>query len=172
MQTNFSRRNFIKKSALLATAVGVGNRFRAIAIDSPLRYSLPYDGEVVAPDIPFRPRRVASWWNTLDDLLWSQKSVRDKVKRRAEGFAAAHIDTAMNYGFHVRFDFANYFGQMNEYFHAVKEELHQYDIKFIEHYSCNHVQRPRDKDEFDKLHRSHGIMCCCSTIGCRRTRPI
>lgn len=155
METNFSRRNFIKKSALLVTAVGVGNRFHTFAMDSPLHYSLPYDGEVVAPDIPFRPRRVASWWNTLEDLLWSQKSVRDKVKRRAEGFATAHIDTAMNYGFHVRFDFANYFGQMNEYFHAVKEELHQYDIRFIEHYSCNHVQRPRDKAEFDKLHRNH-----------------
>ncbi len=154
METNFNRRDFIKKSALLVTSVGLGSHFQSGALAAP--YLAPFQGErgIYPPDIPFRPRRVASWWNTLDDLLWSQKVIRDKVKRRAEGFASAHIDTAMNYGFHVRFDFANYFGQLNEYFHAIKEELHQYDIKFIEHYSCNHVERPRGKEEFDKLHRT------------------
>ena len=155
MDASFNRRDFIKKSALLTTALGVGKALPLSAFDSAYPVILPGSLEELAPDVPFRPRRVASWWNTLEDLLWSQKSVRDKVKRRAEGFATAHIDTAMNYGFHVRFDFANYFGQMNEYFHFVKEELHKYDIKFIEHYSCNHVQRPRNKEEFDKLHRSH-----------------
>ncbi|MDD2475510.1 MAG: hypothetical protein PHI32_06335 [Dysgonamonadaceae bacterium] len=88
-------------------------------------------------------------------MLWSQKVIKDKVKRRAEGFASANIDTAMNYGFHVRFDYSNYFGRLNEYFNFVKEELHQYDIKFIEHYSCNHVHQPKTQEEKEKLHRSH-----------------
>ncbi len=100
------------------------------------------------------PKRIASWWSSLENLLWSQKKQRDLVKKRAAGFAEAKIDTAINFGFHVRFDFSNYFGQMNEYFAAVKQELHQYGIKFMDHYSCNHVERPRGKAEFDKLHRT------------------
>ncbi len=155
MKSQLNRRDFLKRSTLFVAGAGLSNQL----IASSSQVSNIFTGKqlrvVPAPDIPFRPRRVASWWNTLDDLLWSQKVVKDKVKRRAEGFASANIDTAMNYGFHVRFDYANYFGRLNEYFHFVKEELHKYDIKFIEHYSCNHVHRPRSKEEEDKLHRRH-----------------
>jgi len=101
----------------------------------------------------FIPNHVASWWCTLDDILWPQKSVIDNIKRRAEGFAKAKIDTAINYGFHIRFDFSNYFGQLHGYYHNVCEELHKYDIKFMDHYSCNHVERPRGEDEIKKLNR-------------------
>jgi hypothetical protein len=107
------------------------------------------------PDVPFIPRRIASWWNTIEDLQWSQKHVRDKIKRRAEAFAEAKIDMAINYGFHIRFDFSNYFGQMHGYMANVCEELHKYGIKFMDHYSCNHVQRPRNEEEFRTLHRMH-----------------
>ncbi|MFV0606783.1 MAG: twin-arginine translocation signal domain-containing protein [Niabella sp.] len=155
MQSPNSRRNFIKLSTLSGLGLGLSSTMPSLA------YEIFKQDNGAAffvsgknPDIPFVPRRVASWWNTIEDLQWNQKSIRDKVKRRAEGFARANIDTAMNYGFHVRFDFANYFGRLNEYFAAVKEELHKYDIKFIEHYSCNHVERPRGKEEFDKLHRN------------------
>lgn len=106
------------------------------------------------PDTPFIPRRLGSWWSTLEDLLWSQKKITDKIKRRAAGFAEANIDTAVNFGFHIRFDFANYFGQLHGYFADVHEELHKYNIKFIEHYSCNHVERPRGDAEFKKLHKT------------------
>lgn len=150
-----SRRNFIKLSALSGLGLGLNNSVPSIAAEVFKRESgaaLFMPGG--KPDIPFVPRRVASWWNSIEDLQWNQKAIRDKVKRRAEGFAKANIDTAMNYGFHVRFDFANYFGQLNEYFAATKEELNKYGIKFIEHYSCNHVERPRGKEEFDKLHRT------------------
>jgi hypothetical protein len=105
------------------------------------------------PDVPFVPRRMASWWNTLEDLQWPQKKIVDKIKRRAEGFAAAKIDTAINFGFHIRFDFANYFGQLHGYFATVREQLHQYGIRYMEHYSCNHVERPRGDAEFRKLHK-------------------
>ena len=107
------------------------------------------------PDIPFVPHRVARWWIDLEDLQWSQKSVRDKIKRRAEAFAEAKIDTAINGGCHIRFDFSNYFGQLHGYLANVCEELHKHGIKYIDHYSCNHVQRPRDEEEFHKLHRNH-----------------
>lgn len=155
MKTIINRRDFIKSSALVVAGTGLGNQLYSAVAEHPFLSITPDQRLITAPDIPFRPRRVASWWNTLDDLLWSQKVIKDKVKRRAEGFASAHIDTAMNYGFHVRFDYSNYFGRLNEYFHFVKEELNQYDIKFIEHYSCNHVHRPRGKEEREKLHRTH-----------------
>ena len=160
MKKNINRRDFMKKSTLIAAGIGFGDKLYPSIVSNPVIKSELYNPSkiisvVKAPDIPFTPRRVASWWNTLDELLWSQKVIKDMVKRRAEGFASANIDTAMNYGFHVRFDYSNYFGRLNEYFNFVKEELHQYDIKFIEHYSCNHVHRPRTQEEKERLHRSH-----------------
>ena len=103
----------------------------------------------------FIPRRTASWWCSIEDLLWPEKNILDKIKRRAEKFAAANIDTAINFGFHVRFDFSNYFSQLHGYYAAVCEELHKNGIRFMDHYSCNHVQRPRNIDEFNKVHKNH-----------------
>lgn len=102
----------------------------------------------------FNPRRAASWWCTLEDLLWPEKKVVDKIKQRAEAFANAGIDTAINFGFHIRFDYANYFHQLHGYYRNVCEELHKYHIRFMDHYSCNHTIRPRNKSEFKKVHRT------------------
>jgi hypothetical protein len=101
----------------------------------------------------FIPNRVASWWTTIADLQWPQKKIADTIKKRAAGFAKAQIDTAVNFGFHIRFDFSNYFGQLHGYYANVCEELHRYDIKFIEHYSCNHISRPKDEAELRKMNR-------------------
>lgn len=103
----------------------------------------------------FIPRRAASWWCTLPDILWPEKNIIDKIKQRAEDFASADIDTAINFGFHVRFDFSNYFSQLHGYYARVCEELHNNGIRFMDHYSCNHVQRPRNEDEFNKVHKNH-----------------
>ncbi|GAB3916859.1 hypothetical protein [Mucilaginibacter boryungensis] len=112
------------------------------------------------PDLPFIPNRAASWWCTIEDLQWSQKAIIDKIKRRAAAFAEAKIDTAINFGFHVRFDFSNYFGQLHGYYANVCNELHRYGIKFMDHYSCNHVERPRGNAEFRALHKNnrHGVL--------------
>lgn len=141
-QTN-NRRQFIRLITLSGLAIPMSRTLTFLP-------AVPTTG---SPDIPFIPRRVASWWCTLDDLQWPQKPIIDKIKRRAEGFAAAHIDTAVSYGFHIRFDFANYFGQLHGYLAQVKEELHRYGIKFMDHYSCNHVERPRGETELRKLHK-------------------
>ncbi len=101
----------------------------------------------------FIPRRAASWWTTLEDLQWSQKKIKDKIKRRAEGFAKAGIDTAINFGFHLRFDFSDYFHQLHGYFANVCDELHARDIKFMDHYSCNHVERPRGEAELRAMNK-------------------
>ncbi len=103
----------------------------------------------------FVPIRTASWWCSLEDILWPEKNIIDKIKRRSEEFASANIDTAINFGFHVRFDFSNYFSQLHGYYARVCEELHNNGIRFMDHYSCNHVQRPRNDEEFAKVHKNH-----------------
>lgn len=155
-----SRRKFIKQT--LASGIGLSMGGTSLSNTPNVKpqineISLPDLSKMIStpPDIPFVPRRVASWWVTIEDLQWSQKSIRDKIKRRAEAFAEAKIDMVVNYGFHIRFDFSNYFGQLHGLMANACEELHQYGIKFMDHYSCNHVQRPKNEDEFHKLHRSH-----------------
>ena len=100
----------------------------------------------------FRPYKMSCWWCSVEDLLWPQRKITDKIKRRAEGFAKANIDTVLNFGFHTRFDFSNYFGSLHGYLHDVCEELHKYGIKYMDHYSCNVIQRPKNKVELIKMH--------------------
>lgn len=153
MRHKHTRRDFIRTSGITAFGIGITGSnpftlqnfpFQKSDSDNPIRTDI---------SLPFVPTRAASWWCTLEDILWPQKKITDKIKRRAEAFSTAGIDTAINFGFHIRFDFSNYFGQLHGYYANVCEELHKYDIKFLDHYSCNHVERPRGEDEFRKLHR-------------------
>ena len=160
MHSDNSRRKFIKQAVISGVGLSMGGVSLANTptVESPAKQIvLPDVSKLVStpPDIPFAPRRIASWWNTIEDLQWSQKSIRDKIKRRAEAFAEAKIDMVVNYGFHIRFDFSNYFGQLHGLWANACEELHKYGIKFMDHYSCNHVERPRNEEDFHKLHRSH-----------------
>ncbi|MDN3656845.1 hypothetical protein QWZ08_14455 [Ferruginibacter paludis] len=146
MKHPHNRRAFIKMTALTAAGIGLSNGL-------PLVYAnnLQQAGRFAEP--AFIPSRSASWWTTMDDLQWPQKHVIDKIKRRAEGFAKAGIDTAIIFGFGLRFDFSNYFGQVHGYFANVAEELHQHGIKLMDHYSCNEIERPRNAAEFKKMHQ-------------------
>lgn len=162
MKTDYSRRNFVKQSAISAIGLGVVNNVPLFG-QTPLskdsnngqieNQGSPVSGLPSPFSLPASPTRAASWWCTIEDLLWSQKKITDKIKRRAAAFADAKIDTAINFGFHFRFNFANYFGQLNGYYANVCEELQKYDIKFIDHYSCNLIARPRGEAEFKKIHR-------------------
>ena len=107
----------------------------------------------VSAEPAFVPSRAASWWCTMEDLQWPQQHVVDRIKRRADGFAKAGIDTAINFGFGLRFDFSNYFAQVHGYFANVCEELHKHGIRFMDHYSCNEIERPRNGEEFRKMHQ-------------------
>ena len=155
MKQKNNRREFIKMAAMSGIGIGLSNHITGAPyhfLKSEVQNKTA--GNIISSQQPaFIPRRVASWWCTLDDILWPQKSVIDHIKRRAEAFAKAKIDTAMNFGFHIRFDFSNYFGQLHGYYHNVCEELHKYDIKFIDHYSCNDVERPRGEEEIRKLNK-------------------
>jgi hypothetical protein len=146
-----NRREFIKMAGISGASIALANTISPLyGAVAPKEFTLA--GQAAsAPS--FFPNRAASWWCTIEDLQWSQKKIVDKIKRRAAHFAEAGIDTAINYGFHIRFDFSNYFGQVHGYQNNVCEELHKYGIKFMDHYSCNHVERPRGPVEYKKLHR-------------------
>jgi len=103
----------------------------------------------------FVPRKMASWVTELEDILWPDNKIVEKIKKRAAGFANAGIDTAINYGFHLRFDFSDYFETLHGYYKNVCDELHKYGIKFMDHYSCNLIERPRTKEDFFYLHNAH-----------------
>ena len=151
MKSLYSRRNFVKKSAVSALGLGLVSNsplFGQNIFAKPANLPIDADAE---NKLLFVPKRAASWWCTIEDLQWPQKAIVEKIKRRAEAFSNAKIDTAINFGFHIRFDFSNYFGQLHGYYANVCEELHQYDIKFMDHYSCNHIERPRGEAEFKKL---------------------
>jgi len=151
MKQSYSRRDFVRISGINAIGIGVAGNIPVIGQNLLMHeYATETDPDV---KLAFVPVRMASWWCTLEDILWPQKMIVDKIKRRAEAFSKAGIDTTINFGFHIRFDFSNYFGQLHGYYANVCEELHKYDIKFMDHYSCNHVERPRGEEELRKLHR-------------------
>lgn len=155
MNTKTNRRQFLRLTALSTASLGVPFIFTggvAAAPKQPAAAGIPAIGEAATATAKsgtsFIPNRAASWWTSLENLQWPQKYVLDKIKRRADGYAKAGIDTAINFGFHTRFDFSNYFGVLHGYFAAVCEELHQRNIRWIDHYSCNHVIRPRTEADF------------------------
>jgi hypothetical protein len=112
-------------------------------------------GDRQAPYRYFKPRKMASWVTELEDILWPANNIVEKIKKRAKSFADAGIDTAINFGFHLRFDFSDYFEMLHGYFKNVCDELHKYGIKFMDHYSCNLVERPRTKEDLYFLHNAH-----------------
>ncbi|MBO9620305.1 MAG: hypothetical protein J7539_14860, partial [Niabella sp.] len=145
-----NRRSFIKKSILAGTAVSMQN----IVAGNQLSRIFMQPLKTTPSGAPFIPNRVASWWAILEDIQWPQKKIVDKIKKRAAGFAEAKIDTAIGYGFHVRFDFSNYFSQLHGYYANVSEELKKYGIRFMDHYSCNNVERPANNEERLKLNEN------------------
>ncbi|MFT3934448.1 MAG: hypothetical protein QM726_12575 [Chitinophagaceae bacterium] len=156
---NNNRRQFLKKTALSAAGFGLASSFPAVYGNDLFKAAQKSTGFIANPD--FVPNRIASWWTTIEDLQWPQKKITDAIKKRAEGFAKAKIDTAVNFGFHIRFDFSNYFGQMHGYYNDVCEALHARGIKFMEHYSCNHISRPKNEAEMkmmNKFQRHHVLL--------------
>ena len=107
---------------------------------------------IVSPRAAATPQHVASWWSVAEDLLWPEKRVKDKIRRRADALAAADIDTVLQFGFHFRFDFVWSFGAMHGYFAEIAEALHERDIRFLDHYSCNLIARPTSEEERIKYH--------------------
>lgn len=111
-----------------------------------------YSQEDKPKELLFHPIRTASWWSKLEDLQWPEKRARDMVRRRADALAEAGVDTVIHFGFHFRFDFFPYFGAMHGLFADIAETLHERDIRFLDHYSCNLVARPNSESERMRYH--------------------
>lgn len=150
-----NRREFLKMTAI--SGIGVSMSGHVSPLLSAQMGSSKISTGILSPNNKqsgiFIPRRAASWWCTLEDILWPEKKITDKIKRRAHNFAQAGIDTAINFGFHIRFDYSDYFHQLHGYYRDVCEELHRYNIRFMDHYSCNHTIRPRNEAEFKRVHQ-------------------
>jgi len=131
-----TRRDFMKRSAAAVIGTKCENAF-AIGAEQPAKSTAQAVGTGKA-----YPLRVISWWSTLNDLEWPARSIRDKIQRRADQMATAKIDAAINFGFHYRFDFAPYFGALHGYLADVAKALHERNIQFIDHFSCNVIARP------------------------------
>lgn len=101
------------------------------------------------------PRRAVSWWTTINELQWPNRSVRDDIRRRADALAEAGVDLAINFGCHMRFDFAMVFGSLHGYLGEVADELHRVGIRFFDHYSSNVITRPRGAAGRAHAHRSN-----------------
>jgi len=120
MNDKSDRQKFKKTAALTGAGLGLAHTFPALNAGS-VRMIGSTVYQTSNGSNSSIPNRVASWWTTIVDLQWPQKKITDKIKRRAESFAKAGIDTAINFGFHIRFDFADYFGQLHGYYADVCE---------------------------------------------------
>lgn len=157
MKSTTNRRDFIKMTTMSGAAIGLAGSIPNLYAGSLNTIQRPNSSTTISA---FVPNRVASWWCTLEDLQWPQKHVVDKIKRRAAGFSKAGIDTAINFGFGLRFDFSNYFAQLHGYLANVSEALRYEGVRFMDHYSCNEVARPRNEAEFRKMHefQRHAVL--------------
>lgn len=131
-----TRRDFIKQSVAVMMGAECENTFAGAAAPTA-------NGKaILATEVRPYPRRVISWWSKIDDLEWPAPAIREKIQRRADQMAAAKIDVAINFGFHYRFDFAPYFGALHGYYADVATALHERNIQFMDHFSCNVIARP------------------------------
>jgi hypothetical protein len=111
--------------------------------------------------VPFRPKRTASWWSKLEDLQWPEKRARDMIRRRADALVEANVDTVIHFGFHFRFDFFPFFGAMHGLLADIAVALHEREIRFLDHYSCNLLARPNSEEERLRYHthqRHHVVL--------------
>ncbi|MBZ5856855.1 twin-arginine translocation signal domain-containing protein [Flavihumibacter profundi] len=148
MERKTTRRRFIQLAATAGAGLGLSSPLPAMYSGGLFTLNSMGGTSNNPANEGFIPNRAASWWCDIQDIQWPQKAIRDKIKRRAENFAKAQIDTAINFGFHNRFDFAPYFKQLHGYYNNVCEELHKQNIRFMDHYSCNHITRPRNEADF------------------------
>ena len=171
MNGKTNRRKFIQMATLSGAGLGLANSFPALYAGS-LQLINKDNTPLLSGAAGFVPNRAASWWCTIEDLQWPQKQVVDKIKRRAEGFAKAQIDTAINFGFHNRFDFANYFSQLHGYYANVCEELHKNGVRFMDHYSCNDITRPRNAEDFRYVHKyeRHAVLLFPDNIAAKHAQ--
>ena len=88
-----------------------------------------------------KPKRIAAWWYSLEDLNWPSVDGKEKIEKYAKELYDSDVDTVILYGAHFRFDWLPYFTILHSYIKAIADELHKYGIKLFDHHSVNLVHR-------------------------------
>ena len=109
-----------------------------------------------------KPLRMCSWWLCWEDLSWPREPLKDKIRYRADRFKVNHIDTAVIFGAHFRWDFMPLWSVLHDELHFIAEELHQRDIALIDHHSAVLTHRYRNMEDRQRmtLYTPHHIPFC------------
>ena len=100
--------------------------------------------------------RAVSWWIVWDDLKWPDDDVYDKIKRRADLMKASNTDTAVIFGAHFRWDFMPIWDCLHDLMATIADELHQRDLKLIDHHSSVLVHRYSNRKEMRNVKMHSG----------------
>ena len=94
--------------------------------------------------------RMASWWIKWEDLIYPDKGIEEKIKRKAEKFKQAGVNTAIIFGAHFRWDFIYIWDRLHLLIRFTADELHKRDIQLFDHHSAVLTHRIRnEKDRWD-----------------------
>ena len=97
-----------------------------------------------------KPKRIAAWWYSLEDLNWPSVDGKEKIEKYAKELYDSDVDTVILYGAHFRFDWLPYFTILHSYIKAIADELHKYGIKLFDHHSVNLVHRYTTVEEMER----------------------
>ena len=90
---------------------------------------------------PKRHFRAATWWVEWEDLELGNPGIYDKIRRRADSFAAAAVDTAIIFGTHFRWDFRPYWPVLHALLSDVSRALNERGIALFDHHSATLIHR-------------------------------
>ncbi len=85
--------------------------------------------------------KMTSWWIVWEDLKWPDDDVYKKIIRRADLMLESHVDAAIVFGAHFRWDFMPIWDCLHDYMRTVASELHKRNIKFLDHHSATLTHR-------------------------------
>ncbi|MDD3925730.1 MAG: hypothetical protein PHT33_03630 [bacterium] len=89
----------------------------------------------------------------MSDLQWPSPILDDKINRRADAMAAVGINLAIQYGFHLRWDYLPVMERLHGYLRQVRESLEARGITFADHHSSVVVHRVRNDQDRAKIQR-------------------
>ncbi len=95
--------------------------------------------------------RMVSWWIRWEDLEWPLPQLEDKIRYRADKLAENSVSHAVIFGAHFRWDFMPLWMNLHDMFAFIADELHQRNIKLIDHHSSVLTHRYNDRREMAEM---------------------
>ena len=108
---------------------------------------------------PKKTYRAVSWPINWNDLELGNPCTYDRIRRRADTYAEAGVDTAIIFGTHFRWDYLPYWSIVHILLSEVSKALKERGIKLFDHHSATLVYRFRSPEEIREAMRSkvHGL---------------